>query len=279
MTKSLKMSGGGRVKNYTPQGFERYYEVPVYGFTLAEVLITLGIIGLVAAMTVPTLISNYQEKVLDTKYKKAKNILLNGYKLMTAKEHVFDIKDLSLFQCKDQACYANKHKEAFRISRDSLSSDIKTSMSQIYTRPGFIQGIDFGENFWEQVPYMFQTNDGITFILMAGNNGLNFYSDVNGSGKPNTVGKDFFLFALSDNIRLSDATSALITKETPSDYSPDGALSDIKTQEQCQSHAESLGPLCWSKGAIKWNDEVGCYMSNTKVNHYLYETIFDLYCS
>ena len=33
------------------------------GFTLAEVLITLGVIGIVAAMTIPTLVNNYQEKV------------------------------------------------------------------------------------------------------------------------------------------------------------------------------------------------------------------------
>lgn len=32
------------------------------GFTLAEVLITLGIIGVVAAMTIPMLITNYQKK-------------------------------------------------------------------------------------------------------------------------------------------------------------------------------------------------------------------------
>ena len=36
------------------------------GFTLAEVLITLGIIGIVAAMTIPTLISNYQQRSWDT---------------------------------------------------------------------------------------------------------------------------------------------------------------------------------------------------------------------
>ena len=35
-------------------------------FTLAEVLITLGIIGVVAAMTLPTLIAKNQEKVLET---------------------------------------------------------------------------------------------------------------------------------------------------------------------------------------------------------------------
>ena len=35
-------------------------------FTLAEVLITLGIIGIVAAMTIPTLVANYQEKSFNT---------------------------------------------------------------------------------------------------------------------------------------------------------------------------------------------------------------------
>ena len=43
-------------------------------FTLAEVLITLGIIGIVAAMTMPSLIQNYQEKATVTRVKKEKTI-------------------------------------------------------------------------------------------------------------------------------------------------------------------------------------------------------------
>ena len=42
-----------------------------YGFTLAEVLITLGIIGIVAAMTMPSLIANYQKKQTSAQLKKA----------------------------------------------------------------------------------------------------------------------------------------------------------------------------------------------------------------
>ena len=38
-------------------------------FTLAEVLITLGIIGVVVAMTMPTLINNYQKKLAVTRLK------------------------------------------------------------------------------------------------------------------------------------------------------------------------------------------------------------------
>ena len=39
-------------------------------FTLAEVLITLGIIGVVAAMTIPTISHNIQEMVLNNQFKK-----------------------------------------------------------------------------------------------------------------------------------------------------------------------------------------------------------------
>ena len=39
-------------------------------FTLAEVLITLGIIGVVAAMTLPTLVQNYQKRVVETRLQK-----------------------------------------------------------------------------------------------------------------------------------------------------------------------------------------------------------------
>lgn len=40
------------------------------GFTLAEVLVTLGIIGIVAALTMPTLIENHRKQVLRTQVKK-----------------------------------------------------------------------------------------------------------------------------------------------------------------------------------------------------------------
>ena len=45
------------------------------GFTLAEVLITLGIIGVVAAMTLPTVLNNIQNKQLETALKKSYSLL------------------------------------------------------------------------------------------------------------------------------------------------------------------------------------------------------------
>ena len=48
------------------------------GFTLAEVLITLGIIGVVAAMTLPSLIANYKEKELVTRAKRTYSVVMNA---------------------------------------------------------------------------------------------------------------------------------------------------------------------------------------------------------
>lgn len=53
-------------------------------FTLAEVLITLGIIGVVAALTIPILISNYQETSYNTMALKTYSNLTNAYKQILA---------------------------------------------------------------------------------------------------------------------------------------------------------------------------------------------------
>lgn len=55
-------------------------------FTLAEVLITLGIIGVVAAMTLPVLTKKYQKMVLKNQYKKVYSTLSQAYS-----KAVFDV--------------------------------------------------------------------------------------------------------------------------------------------------------------------------------------------
>lgn len=47
----------------------------INAFTLAEVLITLGIIGIVAAMTLPTVINNYKKQVIASKLAKFYTIM------------------------------------------------------------------------------------------------------------------------------------------------------------------------------------------------------------
>ena len=65
---------------------------PKTGFTLAEVLITLGIIGVVAAMTLPTIITNVQKKVVENQLKVFNTTINNAFK-MSQVEHGGNFQD------------------------------------------------------------------------------------------------------------------------------------------------------------------------------------------
>ena len=68
-----------------------------FGFTLAEVLITLGIIGVVAAMTIPTLIANTNSAKFRAQFKKSLSTL-NQAGLMAQAQYDFD------YAGTDEAC-------------------------------------------------------------------------------------------------------------------------------------------------------------------------------
>ena len=67
LTDTLSPSGVGKKKNLLAASILSR----LAAFTLAEVFITLGIIGVVAAMTMPALIANHRKTVLKTQFKKA----------------------------------------------------------------------------------------------------------------------------------------------------------------------------------------------------------------
>lgn len=54
------------------------------GFTLAEVLITLGIIGIVSAMTIPNLISKHNKRTIETRLFKIHSTILQGIRMAQA---------------------------------------------------------------------------------------------------------------------------------------------------------------------------------------------------
>ena len=70
-------------------------------FTLAEVLITLGIIGVVAAMTMPTLMNSTNGAQYKTAYKKALSVLSQAVVLNVA------LDDYDLFQATSTATGTN----------------------------------------------------------------------------------------------------------------------------------------------------------------------------
>ncbi len=67
------------------------------GFTLAEVLITLAIIGVVAAITIPSLVANYQQQEYKTGLRKAVSVLNSAIRLNIALEGESPYDNANLF--------------------------------------------------------------------------------------------------------------------------------------------------------------------------------------
>ena len=176
-----------------------------FGFTLAEILITLGIIGVVAALTMPVLINNIQDKDLESRYNKAKNMLTNGYKLMTVKEDMESPYDLFLSVCGDEPCLSKYHNKYFKILKDSQNGLSLDNLAEEYS----IKGQEDKSSFkWSDVEYAFTTNDGFIYGLIPDDDNQTFsiVTDVNNKNKPNTVKRDLYKFRFDDRGVLADVS-------------------------------------------------------------------------
>ncbi len=162
-------------------------------FTLAEVLITLGIIGVVAAMTIPNLITTHQKKVTVTKLQKAISVLNQAYK--TSYEEVGEPDDAFLL---GSEAYFNTYWAPFVKTAVLCETSKKCGFSGNVSHPrGTSQGFDFGSD----IMVAFITQDGLLYAILTASTGSTpdttvasniIAVDINGGKGPNRFGRDFF---------------------------------------------------------------------------------------
>lgn len=196
-------------------------------FTLAEVLITLSIIGVVAALTMPALIQNHKTKETVSKLKRAYSIVSNAYTLAKNEHGEFNQwgvgTSFGSFDV-DKEKYPNWQEVNARNSElfwDILSlhlnvvSECKSSDStcpkydKFYKLDGTVRNDGSGT-------YILSLNDGMNFngawIANGNCSGKelcgDFSVDINGPQKgPNAFGKDIFTFLIYPNAIIPDGTS------------------------------------------------------------------------
>ena len=172
-------------------------------FTLAEVLITLGIIGIVAALTMPSLVSYYQRKTLETQFKKAYSVLSQAM-LPVKSEFITcpaDDKD-SIRQFLFEQF--NKVSQKKITSSDTSYDSFKTYNKTITDARIHANCLDNAVgNVFDS--YGMNLPDGMRVSFCTNRTYGNMISiDINGSGKgPNAFGHDLFFFHLNlDNCNL-----------------------------------------------------------------------------
>ena len=161
-------------------------------FTLAEVLITLGIIGIVAAMVIPSLITNYQKTYYLNKLKKVYAILNQAYKQSYDENGESFQSEISDSDEKKQEMF-NKYWAPY----------IKTAtICETYKQCGYkentIRGLDKKDSgdIVAKDRFAFQTADGTVYIIYFKNRLAPWVIvDLDGGFRgPNVFSKDSFIF-------------------------------------------------------------------------------------
>lgn len=167
------------------------------GFTLAEVLVTLVIIGVVAALTIPILVGKYQKSIYVTQLKKTYSTLQNAINLSIAENGdpstwpFANMSDITILAEKYLLPYLNVKKNC-SYSSSGTTGCMASSYKFLFEINGYDQ-LDDRYNY-----YRFVLADGASVAMKLITNGYIWFAvDVNGPGKaPNQIGRDTFVLTL-----------------------------------------------------------------------------------
>lgn len=182
-------------------------------FTLAEILIVLGIVGVVAELTIPSLISNMQKQQYVTSLKKFYtnfNQVLN--QVAADKGCIGDLRCTGLFKLYDSETLGNEIVKYYKVTKNcktSINLGCWTSKTNMYydgsgTSTCTTGGSSCFDGSDSSGRYKFITADGMSVYIWGSDcnnttNGLSNYCgyvhvDINGLKGPNRAGRDTFSF-------------------------------------------------------------------------------------
>ncbi len=160
-------------------------------FTLAEVLITLAIIGIVAALTIPGLMQSYKQKEYSTRLKKFYSTMQQAIQLSEIDNGEVTTWNLPAVAYDDENNY--DYSTNYMEVKDWLNKYLLPYLNYSKVTDG-----DYDEETGTQkqsVTVYFLDGSKLGTFLSA--NYLDLYYDVNGDKQPDTVGRANFAFSFS----------------------------------------------------------------------------------
>ena len=216
----IEFQGGGAEQKFV-----------LYEITFGEVLITLGVIGVVAAMTLPTVISNYRKKQTVTHLQKVYSVLNQAFKLSQLDNGEYKDWELSVYM--DPKEYVSKYwapyLKTIKIC-DNFSDCGYSKVRPWIHQDGSVSEEDVSGTIYRHALVL---SDGtlITFRIPAigqPENSPKINIDLNGPKGPNMTGIDYFWLV-------------------PSEKGVIPMYSDIYTNDQleesCKSPSDGVGCL------------------------------------
>lgn len=178
-------------------------------FTLAEVLITLGIIGVVAAMTMPALLAKHEKQETLARLKKAYSLLNQSLQRAIAENgEVNDwpysigaevlLKDYLSPSLKVLKIYPKAESWSKAMCYDGRST---ISINGVFTQYVWMDGVHISSPFLTNVTASMKlAGEMCVGVNNFAAKSTYIFVDVNGNGKgPNKAGYDLFFFVIDGN--------------------------------------------------------------------------------
>ena len=228
-------------------------------FTLAEVLITLAIIGVVAAITIPSLVKNYNEKAWST----AQDVFTKRLEVATRQMNTEE----KLAGYSNTMDFVNELKRYIKITRVCDNSNItKCFDKEVIWNEGedpidmstIKNAASLGQDDWDTDTVAVQFANGVNAIIAynpnttqepfnnqfsATSNSMAILYDVSGNKNPNTNGKDIAGINVTE---LAGTTGCLLPEEElgfciSQILGPQNGGYGPLTKAQCEAQKGDLG--------------------------------------
>lgn len=181
------------------------------GFTLSEVLITLGIVGIVSILTIPAIMKNYKYKLYVSQLQKVYSQMTDATKSIMSDEQANNFyettagvknscSDPNNGVCEKGAGYfLNKYFKVVKSNCGDPNKDNACVAKTYKNSAGQVINPIFGE-------HCVQTTNGaaICMVLNPNNRITTFMIDVNGTSPPNTSGFDMFALDMDAQGNITD---------------------------------------------------------------------------
>ena len=219
------------------------------GFTLAEVLITLAIIGVVAAISIPSVISNSQQQEFKTGLRKAVSVLNSAITMNMAidGESPYDNKDLFNYLQKHMSIIEtlSKISDKFTVSCTSNSTSCGRSNAAFYTTDGM--RFEFCYNCSGVSKYLYESKTK----LCSGSTAPSFV-DPNDPALCGGCGS----YGLNNNIDGTTKPPCLITVDVNGDRKPN------PNNVNCRGGIAGNANSCMKTNYYKYSDPMGLKLSD-----------------
>lgn len=196
------------------------------GFTLAEVLVTLGIIGVVSAMTIPTLMRNHQKTVYVNQLKKSYSIISQALDSALTENNAVNLIEAGVIdEDGSEKFLRNYFKAATIFHGDDIDKYLQPNYKNINgdsvrlrNLTGYVDCANLADGSVICMRFKSWMDAGYMFV------------DINGKEGPNVVGRDFFNMIVN-----KDTTIHIINDEID--------ISDYKDDTNCVDYGAFLSKI------------------------------------